>query len=163
MDQAALERVQHHLSASPNDDRPSARFEAALERSREQIEALEAATAALQTTIPTQLGEAVRDGLRTEALPVARHIAELRGLFNQANRRLARIEADVLAERKARIDDLALLVDLVSAGWQGVDARLERLEARDDVVSNDQAENIAPEHLPAPLEESDEIAERAAA
>jgi hypothetical protein len=26
------------------------------------------------------------------------------------------------------VDDLALLVDLVSSGWRGVDARLERLE-----------------------------------
>lgn len=169
MDEAALERVQLRLSAGPSDDRPSARFEAALERSREQIEALEAATAALQTAIPTQVGEAVRDGLRAETLPVARHIAELRGLFNQANRRLARIEAEVLAERKARIDDLALLVDLVSAGWRGVDARLERLEAgggvasNDDVTSNDRVENGAPEHLPSPREESDALAERAAA
>jgi hypothetical protein len=26
------------------------------------------------------------------------------------------------------VDDLALLVDLVSSGWRGVDGRLERLE-----------------------------------
>jgi hypothetical protein len=26
------------------------------------------------------------------------------------------------------VDDLALLVELVSSGWRGVDARLERLE-----------------------------------
>ena len=34
----------------------------------------------------------------------------------------------MLAERHARIDDLALLVDLVSSGWKGVDARLEKVE-----------------------------------
>ena len=34
----------------------------------------------------------------------------------------------MLAERHARIDDLALLVDLVSSGWKGVDSRLERIE-----------------------------------
>ena len=61
-------------------------------------------------------------------LPVARHIAEIRGLLNQAIRRLERIEGDLLAERHARVDDLALLVELVSSGWRGVDARLERLE-----------------------------------
>ena len=71
----------------------------------------------------------MRDGLRTEVLPVARHIAEIRGLLNQAIRRLERLEGDLLAERHARVDDLALLVDLVSSGWRGVDARLERLEA----------------------------------
>ena len=43
-------------------------------------------------------------------------------------RRLERLEGDVLAERHARIDDLALLVDLVSSGWRGVSERLERVE-----------------------------------
>ena len=70
----------------------------------------------------------MRDGLRTEVLPVARHIAEIRGLLNQAVRRLERLEGDVLAERHARIDDLALLVDLVSSGWKGVDTRLAKIE-----------------------------------
>jgi hypothetical protein len=43
-------------------------------------------------------------------------------------RRLERLESDLLAERHARVDDLALLVELVSSGWQGVDERLARLE-----------------------------------
>ena len=40
--------------------------------------------------------------------------------------RAARAGAD--AERNARLDDLTLLVDLISTGWQGVDRRLERIE-----------------------------------
>jgi hypothetical protein len=59
---------------------------------------------------------------------VARNLAEIRGLLNQAIKRLERLEGDLLAERHARIDDLALLVDLVSSGWKGVDERLARLE-----------------------------------
>jgi hypothetical protein len=59
---------------------------------------------------------------------VGRSLAEIRGLLNQANRRLERLEQELLAERHARIDDLALLVDLVASGWQGVDERLLRLE-----------------------------------
>jgi len=39
------------------------------------------------------------------------------------------LEGDLLTERSARVDDLALLVDLVSSGWKGVDARLGRIEA----------------------------------
>jgi len=54
---------------------------AALERSRTQIETLAVATAELESSIPTQVGNAVRDGLRAEVLPVARHIAEIRGRF----------------------------------------------------------------------------------
>ncbi len=46
------------------------------------------------------------------------NLAEIRGLLNQAIRRLERLEGDLLAERHARIDDLALLVDLVSSGWR---------------------------------------------
>jgi hypothetical protein len=48
--------------------------------------------------------------------------------MNQLIRRLERIEGDQLAERHARVDDLALLVDLVTSGWKGVDERLARLE-----------------------------------
>jgi hypothetical protein len=47
---------------------------------------------------------------------------------NQA-RRVERLEQELLAERSARIDDLAILVDLVSSGWSGVDERLRKLES----------------------------------
>ena len=103
-------------------------LEAALERARMQIEELAGAAAELEGTLPGKIGDSVRDGLRTEVLPVARHIAEIRGLLNQAVRRLERLEGDLLAERHARIDDLALLVDLVSSGWKGVDTRLAKIE-----------------------------------
>lgn len=92
------------------------------------MEALAATAAELEAVIPARVGNAVRDGLREEVLPVARHLAEVRGLFQQSIRRLERIETELLAERSARVDDLALLVDLVASGWRGVDARLARLE-----------------------------------
>jgi hypothetical protein len=126
MDDAALKTVQQRLSKTSEARTES--LDEALEHSRKKLEALAASTAELEAGLPDRVGEAIRDGVRGEVLPVARHIAELRGLFNQANRRLERIEAEVLAERKARIDDLALLVELVSSGWRGIDARLARLE-----------------------------------
>ena len=128
MDEAVLERAKQRIADAAAGRPASAALEAALERSREQIEALAAAAAELEASIPEQVGSAVRDGVRTEVLPVARHIAEIRGLLNQAIRRLERLEGDLLAERHARVDDLALLVDLVSSGWRGVDTRLQRLE-----------------------------------
>ena len=45
-------------------------------------------------------------------------------------RRLERLESDLLAERHARIDDLALLVDLVSPAWRAMNERLDRHRAR---------------------------------
>jgi hypothetical protein len=53
----------------------------------------------------------------------------VKGLANGTIRRLERLETDLLAERHARIDDLALLVDLITAGWRGINERLDRIEA----------------------------------
>lgn len=128
MDGLALERAKQRIADAAAGRPGPAALEAALERSRDQLETLAVAAAEFEASIPVQVGSAVRDGLRTEVLPVARHIAEIRGLLNQAIRRLERLEGEGLAERHARVDDLALLVDLVSSGWKGVDVRLERLE-----------------------------------
>jgi hypothetical protein len=128
MDSLALERAKQRIADAAAGRPEPALLEAALEHSRSQIETLAVAAAELEASIPAQVGSAVRDGLRTEVLPVARHIAEIRGLLNHAIRRLERLEGALLAERHARVDDLALLVDLVSSGWKGVAGRLERLE-----------------------------------
>jgi hypothetical protein len=90
-------------------------------RAREQVEAL----SALGDALPERVEAAVHD----QAQPMARNLAEIRGLANQLIRRLSALEGDLLTERNARVDDLALLVDLVSSGWKGVDARLGRIEA----------------------------------
>jgi hypothetical protein len=76
-----------------------------------------------------ELREALRDGLREEAAPISRRLAEVKGLSNAASRRLERIESTLDSERLARVDDLALLVDLLTEGWRSMNARLERIEA----------------------------------
>ncbi len=134
MDEQVLERAKARIAEAAAGRVAPAQLEAALSRSRVQVEALAQAAAELEGALPEQIGAAVRDGLRVEVLPVARHIAEIRGLLNQAIRRLERLEGDLLAERHARIDDLALLVDLVSSGWRGVDGRLERIEQMQDAA-----------------------------
>jgi len=128
VDEAALERAKARIAEAASGRTAPAELEAALERSRGQLEALAQAAAELEATMPERIGSAVHEGLRAEVLPMARNLAEIRGLLNQAIRRLERLEGDLLAERHARIDDLALLVDLVSSGWKGVSDRLERLE-----------------------------------
>jgi hypothetical protein len=128
VDERALERAKARIAEAAAGRTAPADLEAAIARTRTQIEALAEAAAELEGTLPEKIGAAVQDGLRAEVLPVARHIAEIRGLLNQAIRRLERIEGDLLAERHARIDDLALLVELVSSGWKGVDERLARVE-----------------------------------
>jgi hypothetical protein len=128
MDSDAIARAVERI-AQAADGRPEpAEMEAALERARVQIDALAATATELETTLPDRVGEAVREGVRAEALPLARQTAELRGLTNTVLRRLERVEGNLLADRNARVDDLALLVELVTSGWRSVDARLERLE-----------------------------------
>lgn len=146
MDPQALERAKQRIADAAAGRPQPAALEAALERSRSQIEALAATAAELEVSIPEHVASAVRDSLRVEVLPVARHIAEIRGLLNQAIRRLERLEGDLLAERHARVDDLALLVELVTSGWRGVDARLARLEQpgaiEDGAVADDALEDL---------------------
>ena len=69
-----------------------------------------------------------RKAVREEAAPVARQLAEVRGLANQTNRRLEQLQAELEAERNDRVEDLAVLVELISSGWRTVEERLSRIE-----------------------------------
>jgi hypothetical protein len=128
MDYSAVERARERLEAAAQTRTQPGDIDAALDRARLQIEELAELAARLEASIPAKVGDAVQEGIRAEALPVARQLAEVRGLAGQTIRRLERIESDNLAERHARVDDLALLVDLITSGWTGVDERLARLE-----------------------------------
>lgn len=128
MDADAIERARRRLTAlsSERPDEPSLR--AALDRAREGLESFAESTAELEATLPQRVSQALADTLRTEVLPVARHVAEVRGLSGQAIRRLERLQGELENERRARVEDLALLVDLITAGWRGVERRLDRIE-----------------------------------
>jgi hypothetical protein len=121
MEDRAIERAKERVEQRAD----ATALDTLFTRAREQVEALAAAASTLEETLPARVGDAVRD----EAQPVARNLAEVRGLMNQVIRRLEALEGDLLSERHARVDDLTLLVDLVSSGWKGVDTRLARMEA----------------------------------
>jgi hypothetical protein len=125
---AAIERANERLRQAAEGRTEPAVVEATLERARDQLEALAETAATLEATLPDRIGEAVETGIRQQVLPVARHLAEVRGLSANLVRRLERLEGDLLGERHARVDDLALLIDLISSGWKSVDERLARLE-----------------------------------
>ena len=127
MDRDAIERARIRLAAA-GEGEPEAALEALLERARAGLEALALTTAELEAGMPERLDAAVQRGLREEVIPVAKHLAEVRGLSGQTIRRLERMQGDLAAERQARVEDLALLVDLIASGWRGVERRLDRLE-----------------------------------
>jgi len=120
----ALEKANTRLAEASAGRVGSADVDAALERAREAIASLAQASAELQEGLPG----AIQDGLKEHFRPSARHLAEVRGLMNQMLRRLEGLEGDLLAERHARVDDLALLVDLIASGWQSVNDRLAHME-----------------------------------
>src|SRR5690348_6795769 len=128
VDTDAIERAQARIDAATRGRVEPGQVDATLERAREQLAALASTAAELEASLPERLGNALQDGLREQVRPVGRNLAEIRGLMNQVIRRLERIEGDLLAERHARVDDLALLVDLITSGWKAVDDRLGALE-----------------------------------
>src|ERR671914_1174540 len=130
MDEAAIERAKQRLEDAAQGRTEAADVDAALERARTQVEALAELAANLESTLPGKVEDAVRDGVAEEARPIGRQLAEVRGLANQTIRRLESLEHDLLAERHARVDDLALLVELITSGWKGVDQRLARMERK---------------------------------
>jgi hypothetical protein len=130
MDDDAIERARERVRQATEARADAGAVEAALERARLQIEALAATADELQGALPEAVGSAVRQGVRDEALPVARQLAEVRGLMNQVLRRLERLEGEAETDKNARVDDLGVLVDLIVSGWKGVENRLTRLEER---------------------------------
>ncbi len=125
MDDAAVQRALERIAGARASRAEPAALEAVLERARVQVESLAATTAVMQVGLPG----AIQEGLKEHFRPSARHLAEVRGLMNQMLRRMERLETDLLAERNARVDDLALLVDLIASGWRSANERLERIEA----------------------------------
>jgi hypothetical protein len=128
MHEPATNRARDRIAEARAGRPGAADVSALLERTHLQLVELSTAADGLGSTLPSQVAEAVAEGVRREATPVGRQLAEVRGMAVQLLRRLERLEGDLTAERHARVDDLGLLVDLIGAGWQSVDERLARIE-----------------------------------
>ena len=124
----AIERTRERLREAADGRPDAAAVDAALERARAQVEELAQTAAELEVTIPAKVEDAVTNGLSEQVRPVRRNLAEIRGLTNQVIRRLERVEGDLLSERHARVDDLGLVVDLITSSWKAVERRLSTLE-----------------------------------
>jgi hypothetical protein len=130
MTDEAIEKARERLREAAEGRPDAAAVDAALERARMQVEELALTAAELEATIPGKVEDAVKDGLQEQVRPVGRNLAEIRGLMNQVIRRLERVEGDLLSERHARVDDLGLLVDLITSSWKSVERRLTTLERK---------------------------------
>ena len=94
----------------------------------ELLERLRATAAELEASLPEGVGSVVYEALRVEVRPVAQHVAELGTLFERLLARVEQVSTSVEDERRDRLEDVALLTELVTSGWRSVDRRLARLE-----------------------------------
>lgn len=79
-------------------------------------------------TLPDTVGTIVYEAVRVEVRPVAESMAQVGSLVEELFSRLDGLAAQIAAERHERVEDLALLTDLISTGWRSVDRRLGRAE-----------------------------------
>jgi hypothetical protein len=94
----------------------------------ELLQRFQATAAELEAGLPQGVGSVVYEALRVEVRPVAQHVAELGALFQRMLARLEEVSTGVDDERRDRLQDVALLTELITSGWRSVDRRLARLE-----------------------------------
>ena len=82
----------------------------------ELLERLQATAAELEVSLPEGVGSVVYEALRVEVRPVAQHVAELGALFERMLVRLEQVSTSVEDERRDRLQDVALLTELVTLG-----------------------------------------------
>jgi hypothetical protein len=91
----------------------------------ELLQTFTAAAAKLQQRLPEDVGNVVYEAVRVEVRPMAQHLAQMEQLFQQVVRRIDEVGE---SERRERLDDVALMIELITTGWRTVDRRLGRLE-----------------------------------
>jgi hypothetical protein len=85
-----------------------------LARAETHVDELRSTAAALEESLPARVERAVERAL--SAHPDARNADELRELLRGLSRQVEQVNRDLLAERLGRVEDLELVVDLISTG-----------------------------------------------
>jgi hypothetical protein len=163
-------RVREALAALGPPPRPSTALEprpltgAAEEARRQLVETFAETAAGLEARLPEGVGNVVYEALRVEVRPVAHHMAQMGTLVEQLIRRFERVDIGVDLERRERLEDVALLTELITTGWRMVDRRLGRIERMLERAQAEAKTNGAPpiRHLrvDAPVEEPDGNADK---
>lgn len=128
MGKEAIGRAHAHVSELRTGAVGSTELNGTLDRTRDELAALAQIAAELRSAVPDQVRTGIEEALRDEVVPVARSLAEVRGLSSQQIARLERVQQTIDDERRARIEDLDVLVDLLASSWEALDARLARVE-----------------------------------
>jgi hypothetical protein len=85
-----------------------------LARAEGHVDDLRSTAAALEESLPARVERAVERALSSHS--DARQAEELRELLRGLSRQVEQVNRDLLAERLGRVEDLELVVDLISTG-----------------------------------------------
>lgn len=89
-----------------------------------------AAARELSAVLPTRVEAAIERVVSDSAAGVGRRLDGVHATTEEIADAIARIEADLVAERLARIEDLEALIGLVSSGVSAIRADVSRLNER---------------------------------
>jgi hypothetical protein len=92
----------------------------------------------------------VSEALRVEVRPVAERVSQVGRLVDELAGRLEHLRNENARQRNERIEELELLTELVTSGWQSVDRRLGRLEELVERLSAEMNGQLAARSLAEP-------------
>ena len=104
-----------------------------LARAETHVDELRSTAASLEESLPARVERAVERAMSTHS--DARRADELRELLHGLSRQVDQVNRDLLAERLGRIEDLELVVDLVSTGMAALRQDVATLAALMEHVS----------------------------
>jgi hypothetical protein len=126
-----------------------------LVRSERHVDELRRSASELAAILPTRVEAAVARALGEDEGGLGRRLDEVLGQAGRLGAAVERIERDLLAERMARVEDLEVLVDLVSGGLGALRADLRAVRSQ---LAEMQAVVGQPLHFTIAREESTEAA-----
>jgi hypothetical protein len=100
-----------------------------LDRTRRQLlETLAETAAEPEARLPEGVGSLIYEALRVEVGPVSTQLGQVAKLVDALIEHVRQTEREIQRERKERLNDVALMTELITTGWRTVDRRLGRIE-----------------------------------
>ena len=104
-------------------------LEASINEARRDLMKTVSRTAAeLEARLPEGVGSIVYEAVRVEVRPVTQHMAQMQSLVDRLCETLEHVATSVDRERRERLDDLALLTELIVTGWRTMERRVAHIE-----------------------------------
>jgi hypothetical protein len=104
-------------------------LEASIDEARRDLMKTVSRTAAeLEARLPEGVGSIVYEAVRVEVRPVTQHMAQMQSLVDRLCETLEHVASSVDSERRERLDDLALLTELIVTAWRTMERRVAHIE-----------------------------------